>query len=264
MTLGGRYDWVDSKTVDAFSSAITNQNNRAFTKRAGLGYEFDSGVVPYISYAESFMPTSGTAFDGTPFKPTAGTQYEAGIKYQPKGTKLQMTAAVYDLRLQNVLTVDPDHPGRSVQTGETTSRGLELEAVASLNRNLNITAAYTYNDVRVTRSNGPNLGKRPFRVPPHLASIWADYTIREGALNGLGFGGGIRYVAASAGDTLNTFEAPAYTLVDAMLHYDIDNWRFSVNATNLFDNQYVAGCFNLTQCNVGRIRTMIGRVNYRW
>jgi iron complex outermembrane receptor protein len=266
LTLGGRYDWSDLKTADIFKAnrPSTNQIASALTKRGGLGYEFDGGIVPYIGYSESFLPVSGTAFGGTPFNPETGTQYEAGIKYQPNDTNLRMTAAVYDLRRQNVTTADPAHPGFSIQTGEISSRGFEFEAVASLTNNLNLTAAYTYSDARVTRSNGADLGKRPFRSPPYLASLWADYTIRDGALSGLGFGGGIRYVSASAGDSLNTFEAPAYTLVDAMVRYEIDNWRFSVNATNLFDTYYVAACFSTTQCNVGRTRTVLGTVTYRW
>ncbi|WP_244374970.1 TonB-dependent siderophore receptor [Nitrobacter winogradskyi] len=69
LTFGGRHDWAESKTVNAFSAAVTNQNDRAFTRRAGLGYEFDSGVVPYVSYSESFMPVSGTTFDQVPFRP---------------------------------------------------------------------------------------------------------------------------------------------------------------------------------------------------
>ncbi len=265
LTLGGRYDWSDSKTTDFFRASITNQKDSAFTKRAGLGYEFDNGLVPYISYAESFVPLSGTTFDGSPYKPETGIQYEAGIKYQPKDTNLRITAAIFDLRRQNVLTPDlPLHPNFRRQIGEVTSRGFELEAVASLTSNVNLIAAYTYTDTRVTKSNDTDLGKRPTQTPPHIASFWADYTIREGMLNGLGFGAGVRYVSASVGDKLNTFDAPAYTVVDAMARYDIDNWRFSVNVSNLFDKQYVAGCFDLVQCNVGRGRTVIGKVSYRW
>jgi iron complex outermembrane receptor protein len=266
LTLGGRHDWADTRTREVYggSTTVTDQNDRAFTKRAGLSYEFDSGVIPYVSYAESFVPLFGRIFDGSPLRPETGVQYEVGIKYQPKDTNLRMTAAVYDLRRQNVTTADQAHPGFSIQIGEVTSRGFEFEAVASLTSNLNLTAAYAYNDVRVTQSNDGNVGNRPITTPPHLASLWADYTIREGALNGLGFGGGIRYVSASAGDWDNTFDVPAYTVVDAMARYDIDNWRFSLNVTNLFDNQYVVGCFTLVQCNVGRFRTVLGRVSYRW
>ncbi|MCP2000878.1 TonB-dependent siderophore receptor [Nitrobacter winogradskyi] len=264
LTLGGRHDWASSKTVNVFSNAITDQNDRALTKRGGLGYEFDNGVVPYISYSESFLPVSGTTFDRTPFRPETGTQYEAGVKYQPHDMNLRITAAIYDLRRQNVLTQDPANPFYSIQIGEVTSRGFEFEAVTSLTSGLSLTGAYAYNDSKVTESNDGDLGKRPVRAPQHLASVWADYAIRDGALNGLTLGGGVRYVGASAGNAMNTFYAPAYTVVDAMIRYDIDKWRFSVNATNLFDTQYVAGCAIISQCNVGRVRTVIGQVSYRW
>ena len=222
--------------------------------------------MPYVGYSKSFTPVTGGAFDGTPFRPEAGQQYEVGIKYQPPGTKMRFAAAVYDLRRQNVLTPDPDptHGGRSIQTGEVTSCGLELEAVANLTNNFSLNATYTYNDTRVTKSNNVDFGKRPARTPQHIASLWADYAIREGALNGLGFGAGVPYVGASEGDFTNTFEAPAYTLVDAMIRYDVDSWRFSVNASNLFDKYYVAACFSMAQCNLGRARTILGTVTYGW
>ena len=136
--------------------------------------------------------------------------------------------------------------------------------MTSLTSGLSLTGAYAYNDAKVTGSNDADLGKRPIRTPQHLASVWANYTIHDGALNGLTFGGGVRYVGASAGDFMNSFYAPAYTVVDAMARYDIDSWRFSLNVTNLFDTQYVAGCAFIGQCNVGRVRTVIGQVSYRW
>ncbi len=269
LTLGGRHDWATSKAHDNLLNVpAQQQDDRAFTKRAGLGYEFDFGLVPYVGYAESFEPVSGTTFEGTLFRPETGTLYEAGIKYQPQGTNMRFTAAIFDLRRQNVLAPDPDpaHPFESIQIGEVTSRGLELEAVASLTNNINLTAAYTYNDVKITKSSSidETLGKRLPRAPQNMASLWADYTIREGALSGLGFGGGVRYVGVSAGDDLNTFDVPAYTLVDAMIRYEIDSWRFSVNATNLFDQYYVPACSSIASCSVGRTRTVLGTVTYRW
>lgn len=49
-----------------------------------------------------------------------------------------------------------------------------------------------------------------------------------------------------------------------MARYEIDNWRFSVNVTDLFDARYVSGYGRINQCNVGRVRTVIGTVTYRW
>lgn len=43
-----------------------------------------------------------------------------------------------------------------------------------------------------------------------------------------------------------------------------DSWRFSVNASNLFDKYYVAACFSMAQCNLGRARIILGTATYRW
>ena len=62
-----------------------------------------NGFVPYLSYAESFQPTSNaTASPTESFKPTEGKQWELGIKYQPPGSNTLLSAAVYDLTQKNV------------------------------------------------------------------------------------------------------------------------------------------------------------------
>ncbi|MFX6915108.1 TonB-dependent receptor, partial [Acinetobacter baumannii] len=90
------------------------------------------GLAPYVSYATSFLPTSGTNRLGSPFAPTTGEQIEAGIKAQPVGTNLLITGAVFDLTQQNVLTPDSSDFRFNTQAGEPRVRGVELEAKASL------------------------------------------------------------------------------------------------------------------------------------
>ena len=96
LTLGGREDWVHTGTVFHNQNDATNtQRDKQFSGNAALSYVFDNGVTPYLSYAESFQPATGTVVNSTDsFKPTEGKQYEAGIKYQPPGTKTLLTAAV--------------------------------------------------------------------------------------------------------------------------------------------------------------------------
>ena len=79
-------------------------------------------------------------------------------------------------------------------------------------------------------------------MPRHRASLWADYTIPGGVLEGLGFGGGVRYIGSSYGDDANSFRVAAVTLVDAALHYEWSNLKLQLNASNLFDKQYIASC----------------------
>lgn len=297
LLLGGRYDWASTdsttKTLSSGAKSKSSLDSKAFTGRVGLVYLFENGLAPYASYAESFNPQSGTGYGGSVFKPTEGKQYEIGIKYQPPGSNSFITAAIFDLRQSNVPTIDPDPThlcgnGRcNIQDGEQQSRGFELEGKASLNDNLDITAAYAYLDNRASKSNstaqyapvsdvgvGPAIpvkGTTTYGLPRHTASAWADYTFHDGQLKGFGAGAGARYVGSSWGDTANTLKVPGYTLFDAAVHYDIanianpkDNLRLALNATNLANKEYVASCLSYSWCWYGSQRTVQASATYRW
>jgi iron complex outermembrane receptor protein len=265
LTIGGRQDWA--RTSDTIDGAQTQSQQHAFTWRAGLSWQLASGIAPYVSYATSFQPQAGSTFDGTPFQPTRGKQYEVGVKFQPKGYNALFTLAAFDLRQQNVETLDDDHPGFMTQTGEIRSRGFEAEARMSLTDSLNLIASYAYLNQTVTAAapDDPSLGKTPpTGSPTNMASLWLDYTLHGGELRGLGFGGGLRYIGAAVGDTANTFKVPSHFLVDAAVYYDVRNWHFAINANNLFNRQYIAYCNSATQCYYGADRSVIGTARYQW
>lgn len=76
LTLGGREDWVHQGTTYLNKKDVTNTDrSKNFSGNAALSYVFDSGVVPYISYAESFQPASNASVSPTEsYKPTEGKQ----------------------------------------------------------------------------------------------------------------------------------------------------------------------------------------------
>ncbi|WP_149535910.1 TonB-dependent siderophore receptor [Siccirubricoccus phaeus] len=272
LLLGGRHDWADTRSTDRLLDRTTRQSDGAFTSRVGLVHTFDIGLAPYVSYSTSFQPVLGSDFSGAAFRPTRGEQYEVGIRYQPTGMDSYLAASLFHLTQQNVTTTDPAHPSFSVQTGEIRSRGLELEAKASLASGLNVTLAATFLDPEVTRSNTANLGHRPIGIPRITASAWADYTFQDGPLRGLGLGGGVRHVGRTAGDAVNFYSVPSYTLVDAMIRYDLGELspglrgaRITINANNLGDEQYVSSCSRApNNCYYGLRRTVLGTLSYRW
>lgn len=275
---GGRYDSAHSDTdtlnLKTNVNANTKQNDHATTGRVGAVYQFDSGIAPFVTYATSFNPTAGVTASGDPLKPTTGELSEVGIKYQPVGANAFVQFSVFDLTQQNVVTINPITPLIKSQIGEVRSRGFEIEGKASLSDSLDILASYTYVDPKVTKSLAADLGKVPTWIPRQIGAIWGDYTIREGALNGLGFGLGVRHTGQTFGDTANTIIVPAYTLVDAAIHYELVNLdprfkgaKLSVNATNLFDTTYVSQCtvqaFD-NACVYGLRRQVLATLRYRW
>lgn len=269
--VGGRYDWVKNDN-DAFWASEPVQRDERFSGRAGLVYLFDNGLAPYASYSESFLPAVGKTVSNQVFDPEEGKQYEIGLKYEPPGSSSLYTIALFDLTKENVSTPDLDNPGNSIQEGEIRSRGVELEGKANLAQGLNLLSSYTWNDVEVSQSNEAGIeGNRPFRVPEHMASLWLDYSLQGGALAGLGFGGGVRYVGSTYGDRQNSFKVPSYTVVDALVRYDLryldsalDGLNLSLNASNLFDKEYVAACYSTDGCQFGQQRTLYATVDFAW
>jgi iron complex outermembrane receptor protein len=271
LLVGGRFDRAETRTRALTNGVLTKQDDTARTGRVALMYNFDNGFAPYASYSTSFEPLTGTAFGGAPFKPTEGEQYEIGFKYDLPGANAFIQAAAYDLTQTNVATADQLNPGFQTQTGEVRARGIEVEARATLFDSVDLIAAYAYTDAEVTKSNGIDLGKRPAVVPRHMASLWAHYTFQNGTFAGLGLGAGVRYVGKGAGNPANTFFTPDYTLVDAAISYDFGKanpalkaWKLQVNAQNLFDKEYISGCYADVQCSFGLRRTVLATLSYRW
>ncbi|MDQ3773505.1 MAG: TonB-dependent siderophore receptor [Pseudomonadota bacterium] len=264
--LGGRYDWAETETEDNLVNTTTDQGDNELTGRAGLLYLFDNGLAPYASYSESFLPAAGTDASGRPFEPETGRQYEVGVKYQPPGANSFVTLALFELTRENFIQFDPA-TFLQVQTGEVRSRGIELEGVASFDFGLDLIASYAYLDIEITESSNPaEVGQRPMQTAEHTGSLWANYTIQRGSLNGLGLGFGVRYLGSNFGDNLNTIEAPPETLADAAIHYDWNKFRFAVNAKNVFDKEHVATCFvrGVGFCTFGQTRTVTASIGYRW
>ncbi len=157
LTLGGREDWVHAGATFYNQNDATNTSrDKKFSGNAALSYIFDNGLAPYLSYAESFQPSTGADDIGSNkmFKPTEGKQWELGVKYQPVGSDSLFTAAVYDLRQENVRVTDNvNGTPTTSQAGEVKVTGLELEATSNVTDNLKVIGSYSYTDTEVKKGH---------------------------------------------------------------------------------------------------------------
>lgn len=271
LTLGIRHDWARLRTHDNPTGTVSRQSDERTTYRAGLLYLFDFGLSPYVSYATSFEPTVGVDASGAAFRPTTARQFESGIKYQPAGVPLLVTASAFDIRQNNTLTPGAT-PGFNIQQGQIGSRGLEFEVRGNVTDDFELIASATLLDTEVRRSTIPGVeGKRPQAVPKRFASAWASYRFPAGPLTGLNLGGGIRYVAASFGDDLNTVRSPAYTVADLAVRYELAHLipslagaQFTLNVSNLFDKEYYTSCSFNIYCQFGNRRQVLGGLRFAW
>ena len=270
LTLGGRYDWSKQATTVRSDNGYIERNDHQFTWRGGINYLFDNGISPYVSYSQSFEPNAFSLYS-TPrvaYEPSKGEQYEAGVKYVPKDMPVVVTGAVYQLTKSDTLMADPNNALNQVPAGEIRSRGVELEAKAALNANINMTASYTYTDAIYTKDTNLK-GNTVVQVPKHMASLWGDNTFFDGPLSGLTLGTGGRFIGSSYGDPANTFKVGSAAVMDAVVKYDLARFgmagsNIAVNVNNLLDREYVASCFETYGCFWGAERQVVATATFRF
>ncbi|MEP7456503.1 TonB-dependent siderophore receptor [Phyllobacterium sp. SB3] len=259
VTLNGRYDYVKTESK---GTEVIDEGDGRFSGRVGVSYEFDNGLTPYASVATFFSPLLGFNGDRSFQKPETGEQYEVGVKYRPEWFDGLITASLFDLTKKNVVT-----GGflQETQIGEVNSRGFEIEAQANINEAWKVTAAFTAYDLKVKEDEDKSIvGKRPFLLPETQASLFAQYTVPTGKLEGLALGAGVRYVGASYADAKNTLKVPDVALLDLKLGYKKDNWGVDLNVTNVFNKEFVSGCQGVNVCSYGEGRKALIKAHVTW
>ncbi len=167
MRFGERATFVAGARRDRVTTSLDgspDQVDNATTLRVGLTYQIVDGVTPYVSYAESFIPTIGIDAHGNEFKPQEGTQYEVGVKWQPDRHTL-LSLSGFDVTGSNRPQTDPEDGNNTIQTGEVSSRGVELEVIRRLPEDYSLSFSYDVHGCRSERerdSGGdrvPDLGR---------------------------------------------------------------------------------------------------------
>jgi iron complex outermembrane recepter protein len=261
LVLGGRQDFASTSQSTA-GIDTASRDDQAFTWQAGLLYEFANGVSPYVSYATSFLPSINVDASGKLLEPSTGEQYEAGVKYQPKGGRSFFTLSAYQITQSNYAVPDPVS-FNYLPIGNVRVRGFEAEALMELAQGLDLTAAYTFTQGKIIDSLELNtIGNTPPNMPAHIASLWAKYTVQDGAWKGFGVGAGIRYIGPFFSDGTNLYKNGAQYPVDAALYYEKDDWNFQLNAKNVFGQQNALLNEGYWYWQQGR--SVIASVRYRW
>lgn len=299
--LGVRQDWLTMEQAgspDEKESATTWRAALMYEFSSGLtpyvSYSTSFSPLPGQPVgAHMFTDLMGGTL--APAKPIEGEQVEIGFKYQPAGAPFMINAALYELTDKNQI-VQPDFLFDGVQGADVKVRGFEVEAIGKVTEQLKVIGSYSYTDATfdkypelfppIVAAGFPGImnGKRVDGVPQHLASLWAIYGIDAGPFKGLSFGGGIRYVGSSesngvdinlvdiGGGTLipvagaeAKVKTPSFTLFDAMVAYETEDWRWQITGQNLADKYHVVSCSVYRgDCAVGQGRTIITGFTYKF
>ncbi|MDQ0122401.1 iron complex outermembrane receptor protein [Pseudomonas lini] len=229
--------------------ANTDSNGQKWVPRAGLVYRYTDALSFYGSYTESFKPNStiaplsgsSTVLDGS-IAPEEAKSWEMGAKLDIPG-RVTGNVALFDIKKRNVLVANSEGPVTLYSAaGEVRSRGLEVDLTGQLSDRWSMIGSYAYTDAEVTQ-DPTYKGKKLQNVAKNTGSLSAVYDF--GTLVGgdqLRVGAGARYVGERAGNAVNDFDLPSYTVADAFASYDTkvegQKVKFQLNVKNLFDRTY--------------------------
>ena len=252
---GLRWSWQEAQatTSDLLKNTITKDAKRideAFTPKLGLVYQPTRDLSLFASYANSFTPNTGVTIYGEAIAPSLIDQYEVGVKKDFWRGLLTTNITLYQIVNSNLAqTAEFKADGSNntdtnvkVLTGETTSKGIEIDITAKPMNGLNIMAGYSYNDMRYTKTSGLNgsfiEGDRLVRTPANTANLSFFYTLQSGALKGISLGAIGNYIGKRSGGwndqiiintttgvkTINDRDIPleGYTTIDLSAGY---SWK---------------------------------------
>lgn len=269
---GLRWSWQETEvtTYKETSAGAGNPENavptvapkrldNAFSPKIGLVFQPTKDISLFASYSNSFTPNTGNTFNNQALEPSIIDQYEAGIKKEFLKGLLTTNVTVYQITNDNLVQtavflqdgVTPNSDiNIKVMSGETKSKGVEVDITAKPVEGLSIIAGYSYNDMRYTKTSGANgsfiEGDRVARTPQNTANLSFFYTLQSGLLKGVSVGAIGNHIGKRIGGWNNQYDATkpggiwdreipikGYTTIDASVGYDWNKFSVLCKLSNI-------------------------------
>jgi len=277
LTAGVRYT-DDSKSVNVYrqdfrTGVVIIPNTRVevdaqeTSPKIGLNWQLKPNLMTYVQWATGFRgggfgPRPANPLQVAAFDVETNDSLEGGVKVELNDGKLRLNSAVFfsEAKNQQQGTQEFDSSGaiwfRTVNTGKSEYKGVELEVLSNPVDPLQIEASVGYIDYdRVDPGRSglcrtlPNGDSCPApRTPEWTAALGATYD--WGLPNGgaIALRGNATYQSKMffGTDPVNGFQ-DAYTLVDARLTWTSadQGWSMALFGTNLTDEVYFNGMLSL-------------------
>lgn len=227
------------------------------TPYVGLLYDLDEQWTAYTAYTSIFQPQNLRDRNNEFLDPVDGDSIEAGVKGELFDKRMNVSAAIFRSKKDNVGEIDDTVPPNSlpgaVQAYRSTGKGnvidgFEVEASGQVVRQWNVSAGYSHTRSRDARGNPVNTV-----VPRNLLKVFTSY--RFGADQRYTVGGGVNWQSNlwnAANRPTGAFNANgtpitapsrigqgSIWLANLMASYRInDHLTASVNVNNAFDKHY--------------------------
>ena len=246
LTLGYRA----SEAEDRNKSAGKTHTDREESSSIGLSWQANQQTRLFIKREDVLrwanVDDNGFVLPGVEFlKPQTGVSWESGIEWQDSVQRYQATLyrldlkdeLMYDSAIPNPMPWDANAQGANINLDKTRRDGLLLEAERQLSPRLSIGGQYSFTDAKYRA--GSFQGQQVPWVSRHSASTHLSYLIVPGLKGYLeAVHTGSRYYS---GDDANVqTKAGGYTLLNAALSYDYQQFSSKLRLNNLTGKRYDA------------------------
>ena len=215
---------------------------RSTSGRIGAVYDITPDSSVYAQYTNATLPV-GSLFllsaSNAAFPMSRGKQAEVGFKQSIPEAKLEWTAALYKIELDNVLSRDPNDARNTVNNGRQSSRGVELSAVWRPTREWtlagNLAALDARYDTLIEAGGVSRVGKTPPNVPERVANLFATYRPEGSKLE---YFASLNHTGHMYTDNANEIRINGFTTLDAAVSYRMRNALLTFRVRNLTDKLY--------------------------
>jgi catecholate siderophore receptor len=254
---GVRMEDFDLKYRNHRTGEQLSRNDRLVSPRAGVVYKPWTPISAYANLSVSYLPSSGDQFASLTsitqqMKPEKFVNYETGVKWD-LARGLMLSGAVYRLDRTNTRAVDPNDPGRILQTGSQRSNGFELGWNGAIRANWSIAGGYGWQNAYIrTDTAAAKAGQTVAQAPRHSFSLWNYYRVHPRA--GLALGLVSRSAMFAAID--NTVTLPGYATADAAVFLSLtETVRLQMNVDNLTGRTYYVNAHSNNNISPGKPRS---------
>ncbi len=254
LTLGFRASREESdinfngKTSGIASFSGSDAEN-LFSPKAALGWNVGQSSRIYISYTRGYRPGGfnravAATTDSKAFDAEKSDNFELGWRCQCADGRLLIDAALYKVDIEDIQLYVGNVGSQSIQNlGEAESEGLEFSMSYQGSNNIDFNLGGTFGESRFTNSvdtvtNTTYTGNHLPYAPDETVVAGVSYTLPQVGKGNLIFSVNSNYYADTFFNETNTLSQDSYSLVDASISYQIDDFNLKFYAKNIEDKEY--------------------------
>jgi len=202
-------------------------------------------VLPNVSVYYNYS-TNAAIGNSTPLW-QSGVQNEFGVKSSFFNGRLSVALDHFEITQNNVSETNPLFPLGLTTIPffytDLTNHGEEVNITGGITENLSVVASFTDQKLRDYAQ------RRRRNIPDTMANLLVDYHFTTGILKNAGVFVGVVHQGDVAGETetgttslgvpeLPGYYLPAFTVVNAGGHYDLNNCDFHLNVNNVLNQRF--------------------------